>query len=442
MSVESPIATSAAPKAATASERSPADRTLQELSALDKRMVTAVKGVKVLSVVSWPMKVQEKFLAEWHKGNAKLPEVTYPRVDYRGTRDEIESIQMVAKLFGDHPVADYIWRTAESCAIATRMLEAMGTPAMTEHSVRIFGRPGDMLPGAEVSNIDAARHFIFLADELSRELATVESDYCLSAEILQTELQAQIDAMFTHHKVSVEIDPNLTAKAAAGPTRIRLRSATAFSEYDRHQLLEHEAFVHSLTALNGRDQPNLTSLALNNPRITATQEGLATFAELITGSIDIGRMKRISMRIVAVDMALKGADFLDVFRFFLESGQTEADSFSSASRVFRGAPVTGGAAFTKDTVYLHGLLSVHTFFRWALKHQKLKLCRALFAGKMTLHDTLSLEPFFDSGWIVPATYLPHWVQRANGLAGMLAFSLFVNRIRLDRVQAEDLVLGI
>src|SRR6185369_5935569 len=197
-----------------------------------------------------------------------------------------------------------------------------------------------------------------------------------------------------------------------------------------------------LTGINGREQPNLTSLALNTPRVTATQEGLATFAEQITGTIDIGRMKRISMRIIAIDMALKGADFIDVFRYFLESGQTEADSFSSASRIFRGAPVTGGAAFTKDTVYLHGLLSVHTFFRWALKNQKLKLCRFLFAGKMALHDVLALEPYFDSGYIAPPLYLPPWVQRANGMAGMLAFSLFANRIRLDRVEAEDLVLGV
>ena len=53
-----------------------------------------------------------------------------------------------------------------------------------------------------------------------------------------------------------------------------------------------------------------------------------------------------------------------VYRFFLEAGQSDTDSFSSTQRVFRGVPVTGGAAFTKDTVYLHGLLSVHTFFRW------------------------------------------------------------------------------
>lgn len=415
---------------------------LQELAALDRRLVLAAKPIRLLSAVSWPARIQTEFLDRWRHGRVGLPHVEYPRVDHSGTRDEIEAVQEAAHVYGDHPVADYIWRTAESLDVATRLLDALGTAEVTEHSIRLFGKPGDLLPGSEVHNIDAARHFISLADELSQELAAQEADYCLSAEVLQQELQEQITRFFVHHKVRVEIDPNLMAKAAAGPTRIRLRSATAFSEYDRHQLLEHEAFVHSLTALNGREQDNLPTLGINAPRITATQEGLATFAELITGAIDIGRMKRISMRIIAIDMALKGADFIDVFKYFLDSGQTEADSFTSTQRVFRGVPLSGGAAFTKDTVYLHGLLSVHTFFRWALKNSRLKLIRYLFAGKLALHDVIALEPYFDSGWLKPPLYIPHWISRANGLAGMLAFSLFANRIRLDRVQADDLVLGL
>jgi hypothetical protein len=36
--------------------------------------------------------------------------------------------------------------------------------------------------------------------------------------------------------------------------------------------------------------------------------------------------------------------------------------------------------------------------------------------------------------------MPQWVARANGLAGMLAFSLFANRIRLDQVDSEQALL--
>ena len=413
---------------------------LARFAALDRRLVAAVKGVKLLASVSWPASVQSIFLEDWHAGRPKLPAVEYPRGDFTRARTELDEILLQAD--AGHPLGDYLRRTAQSWRIATDLLQAVGTPDVTRYSIELFGRPGDRLPGGSVSNLDAARHFIELADELSHEIVSSDADYCIPADVLRDELQAQISAFFTHDNVRVEVDPNLIAKAAAGTTRIRLRSATSFSEYDKHQLLEHEAFVHTLTALNGRAQPNLASLATNSPRITATQEGLATFAELMSGSIDIGRMKRISLRIVAIHKALHGADFIEVFKFFLDSGQTDADSFTSAMRVFRGAPVTGGAAFTKDTVYLHGLLSVHTFFRWALKNQKLRLCRNLFAGKMTLHDVITLDPYFTSGYIAAPVYLPPWVQRANGMAGTLAFSLFANRIRLDQVEAEDLILGI
>jgi uncharacterized protein (TIGR02421 family) len=414
--------------------------TLARFAELDRRLVAAVKGVKLLASVSWPASVQSIFLENWHAGRPQLPVVIYPRGDFTRARTELDEI--LRQVDGAHPLGDYLRRTAQSWRVATDLLQALGTPDVTRHSIELFGRPGDRLPGGSVSNLDAARHFIELADELGHEIVSSEADYCIPADVLRDELQAQISAFFTHDNVRVEVDPNLIAKAAAGTTRIRLRSMTSFSEYDKHQLLEHEAFVHTLTALNGRAQPNLASLATNSPRITATQEGLATFAELMSGSIDIGRMKRISLRIVAIDKALHGADFIEVFKFFLDAGQTDADSFTSAMRVFRGAPVSGGAAFTKDAVYLHGLLSVHTFFRWALKNQKLRLCRNLFAGKMTLHDVIALEPYFASGYIAAPVYLPPWVQRANGMAGTLAFSLFANRIRLDKVEAEDLILGI
>ena len=413
---------------------------LDVYSELDKRLVAATRGIRLLQAVSWPASVEMDFVAAWKAGTARLPHIEYPRTDFAETREALMGIVLAAE--PGHPLGDYIRRTALSWRVATELLDAIGTPAITEHSARLFGRPADLVPGAKLTNVDAARHFIALADEFMSRAGISEVPETIEADQLRIELQQQLDAFFGPAVVRVETDPELIAKAAAGATRIRLRSATSFTSYDRQQLVEHEAFVHSLTALNGREQPHLKSFARNSPRITATQEGLAVFAELMSGSIDIERMKRISLRIIGIDMALGGADFIEVFRFFLDAGQNETDSFASAQRVFRGAPLDGGSAFTKDTVYLHGLLSVHTFFRWAFKHKQVGLCRNLFAGKLTLHDVMTLRPYFDNGYIAPPRYLPPWMRHANGLAGMLAFSLFANQIRLDRVEAEDVVLGL
>ena len=409
-------------------------------AALDARMVRIARGIKLLTLVSWPAEIQQQFVDSHARGKTVAPQVNYPRHDFSEARRELDAI--IDEADPAHPLGHYLIDSARSWYIAAELLEALGTKEVSTHSIRLFGRPDEPLPGNGPTTREAARHFIDIANELDRELLAPAEQVTISATALQLQLQSDLDSFFDARVIDVVLDPQLIAKAAAGANRIRLRTGAAFSDYDRHQLLQHEAFVHSLTALNGREQPLLASLALASPRTTATQEGLATFAEQITGSIDIERMKRVSLRIEAVAMALEGADFVQVFRYFLDAGQGAVDSFSSAQRVFRGVPLDGGAAFTKDTVYLRGLIGVHTFFRWALRQRKLRLCRLLFAGKMTLDDVQRFEPLFEAGVIVAPKWLPQWVSRANGLAGMLAFSLFANRIRLDQVDTDRPVFDV
>ncbi len=394
-------------------------------------MVKAARGIRVLTLASWPASVQRDFLAGLARGDARLPRIDYPRHDFGESRRELQAIVDAAD--PAHPLGRYLVESARQWDIAARMLEALGTHRAGALSVSLYGHPGDPLPGGGPGTREAARHFIDIANELDRELLAPEEQVEISATALQLQLQNALDGFFGGRVIEVELDPDMIAKAAAGAYRIRLRNGAAYTDYDRRQLLHHEALVHSLTAINGRGQVRLPSLAMSSPRITATQEGLAVLAEQITGSIDIERMKRISLRTEAIAMAMDGADFLEVFAYFGDAGQGPDESFSSAQRVFRGVPVTGGAAFAKDTVYLRGLVEVHTFFRHALREGRLHQCRRLFAGKMTLDDVQAFDPLFDAGVLLPPRWLPEWVARANGLAGVLAFSLFANRIRLDRL---------
>ncbi|HET6911974.1 MAG TPA: flavohemoglobin expression-modulating QEGLA motif protein [Rhodanobacteraceae bacterium] len=409
---------------------------LARFAALDDRLLEAVRGIRVLSAVSWPASKERKFVDALAHGRRVMPKIEYARRDLSAQRAELDAIAREADVA--HPLGDYLKRSACSWSVAAQMLESLGTPQVTAHSIALYGKPDGALPGGSQSNLDAARYFLSIAEKLGDGLAAdTDDDEVIPAHELREEVQREVDGFFGAGVVKVELDDDLTAKAAAGATRIRLRSSTAFSAYDRCQLLAHEAFVHTLTALNGRAQPVLKSLSRTSPRATATQEGLAVFAELMSGSIDIARLKRISLRILAIERALKGADFIEVFGFFREHGQNERDSFTSAQRVFRGVPLSGGAAFTKDNVYLAGLLTVHTFFRWAFKRRRLDLLHNLFAGKFALEDVIGLAPCFAEGSIIPPKYLPPWVQSAHGLAGKLAFSLFANRIRMGRIGDWD-----
>jgi len=409
---------------------------LAHFTALDQRLLEAVRSIRVLSAVSWPASKERRFLDALASGREAIPKIEYARRDFSVQRAELEAIS--TQCDDSHPLGAYLQRSARSWSIAAQMLEVLGTPQVTAHSIELYGKPDDALPGGGQSNLDAARYFLSIAEKLGDGLvADTDDDEVIPAQDLREEVQRKVDAFFGAGVVKVELDDDLTAKAAAGATRIRLRSSTSFSAYDRSQLLAHEAFVHTLTALNGRAQPVLKSLSRTSPRATATQEGLAVFAELMSGSIDIARLKRISLRILAIEKALHGANFIEVFRFFRVHGQNEGDSFTSAQRVFRGVPLSGGAAFTKDNVYLAGLLTVHTFFRWAFKRRRLDLLHNLFAGKFALEDVIGLAPCFAEGSLSQPKYLPPWVQSAHGLAGKLAFSLFANRIRMGRIGEWD-----
>ena len=402
---------------------------LARLQELDRRLVAASKEIKILGRLSWPAETQRTFLEAWGRGEKRLPEPEYSGPSLEPAIEELDAI--ATQLEGADPLHRYLADTANSYLSAARLIMAAGTPAMFEHSKAMYGLPRSSLSGGQLDNLEAARHFLDVARAYDAQQVSEEAEYCLAAELVKEDMERRLAEVFEPGTIAVVVDSHLASKAAAGATRVRLRSGTCFSEYDLDQLLNHEVFVHSLTALNGRRQTNFRSLGLGAPRTTGPQEGLATFSELITGSIDMARTERIALRVIAVDMAVEGADFIEVFQFFLEAGQPEIESFNSAMRVFRGAPLTGGQAFTKDVVYLHGLMEVHTFFRWALRHENLSLTRLFFAGRMTIDDVVELEPYFENGTLDAPHYLPPWMTRTNGLAAYLAFSVFANTIHID-----------
>jgi hypothetical protein len=57
-------------------------------------------------------------------------------------------------------------------------------------------------------------------------------------------------------------------------------------------------------------------------------------------------MRRLADRVLAIQMVIDGADFIDLFRWFRDRTPGDEQAFESARRTFRGAPLTGGAPFT------------------------------------------------------------------------------------------------
>lgn len=403
---------------------------LQHLRDCDQQLATIGRRIRVLKVIGWPPALEDRFLDAWRAGRPELPR---PATHAQPLEAESEALEaLMGVLDRGDPLGDWLYKNAWSYCIAARMLAHVGDPEFTECSTLLYGRPDHRYRSQEMTNLDGAMEMLSVTDRFidPRRLAPIPYD--IPAPVFAQRLRERIDGVFHDAGVDVVLDPELSSKAAAASKRIVLRSTAMFSERDLDQLAEHEAFIHTLTALNGRNQPYFKSLGLGAPRTTRTQEGLATFAEIITGAIDIARLRRLALRVVMLKRALDGADFIEVFRGFLEGGQSEVESFRSAARIFRGGDVRGRVCFTKDACYLEGVMLVHVFVRKVLQEgRNAVLFPLLFAGRVTTGDVLNLAPFLENGLIAPPKYVPPWTRDPHKVLAIMAFSTATQRLRLD-----------
>ena len=413
------------------------DPAIATLIECDRALVSIGRRIKVLKAIDWPLALEERFLGSWRRGQPAFPDPpTQPRV----LTDDMAALQaLMARIDRGHPVGNWLFKSAWSYYVATRMLAGIGTPEFTRCSTLLYGRPDTRYRSQDVTNVEGAQEMLAITDEMIGHHLLPPVPFDIPAEDFARMLRERIGPIFRHDDVQVVLDPALPSKATASSKRITLRATALFSERDLEQLTEHEAFVHTLTALNGRHQPHLHVLGLGTPRTTRTQEGLATFSEIITGAIDISRLRRIALRVVMVKRALDGADFIEVFRGFLDAGQSEVESYRSAARVFRGGDVRGGVCFTKDGAYLEGVMLIHVFIRKVLQEGRGDLLPMLFAGRLTTADVITLAPFRDSGLIAPATYVPPWARDPQRVLSIMAFSAAAQRLRLDQVDLQRFV---
>jgi uncharacterized protein (TIGR02421 family) len=413
------------------------DRHLREMLALDSELAEVARPIRILERLAWPPGTEERFLEAWRAGRPALPAVRHAAPP-SGPAEPLASIQ--SRCDRGHPLGELLFRTAGSYRTALAMLEGSGTPEFTRNSIALYGRPDDPYQTQDWTGVDAAEFFLSTTDDLLGHYVIPPAVPTIPSGEFAARLRRAVDEFFTEDEVAVVLDPRLTSKAIAGSKRIRVRDGALFSELDFGQLLNHEAFIHTATMLNGKRQPSVRCLALGAPRTTRAQEGLAVLAELMTLSIDIVRLRRIALRVRAVKAALSGADFLEVFRAFLEAGQSEEESYKSAQRIFRGGDVRGRVAFTKDCVYLKGLLEVHAFLRVAIRENRPELVRALFAGRLTLGDAVTLSPLFEAGVLSAPVYVPAWARDLRTLASVLAYSAFMTRVELRNLTPERFVL--
>jgi uncharacterized protein (TIGR02421 family) len=389
-----------------------------------RQLREAESSVRVLRGIAWSRSVREEFFA---RGAVELPRVTYPSYDAAPAHAAVDAA--VAQVHGDSAIARWLRRSAQAIRDSASLLAATATPAFATHGERLFGLPTSSQGGTTA--LALAENVVRIHADHSRVDLGAAPAACLLAEGLAEDIRRACAKLFGADAPEVLVVEELSANALAGPRRIQIRRDACFTDRDARQLIEHEAYVHVCTSLNGRRQTQLPLLAAAHAGTTRTQEGLAVFAEFITGSLELDRLRRLALRVLAIQMALEGADFLQVYRFFLERGIEPVQAYESSRRVFRGGVLTGGAPFTKDLVYLDGFLRVTNCLRAVFAEGRADCLPLLFCGKLDLDDLPAMAQLVQRGLCRLPTFLPPWAADRRFLVTYLAYSQFLGTVNLD-----------
>jgi uncharacterized protein (TIGR02421 family) len=387
---------------------------------------------KILATLSWPESITETFL----RNNANvLPEPVY-QVDHQGLQDALESLHTLkGKIDGNHPVLEWLRRTYDSFESGIRLLQAVETPGFFKISSELYGSSSSPVGRGKTTMLDLATGVS--GRMVACSLQNLEERVAFrSAQEFAVELEKRLAARQPRLPVRVEVTPQISAKIAASASRIRIRENAEFSLIELDALWNHELESHCLTGQNGMAQKNVPFLAGGGPRTTRTQEGLAVFYEIFGHSMSQMRFIRLCNRIEAVHKVEQGADFMELYRWFLPRSESPHEAFYDTQRIFRGAPLTGRYPFTKDAVYLAGLLEVYQFLQSSVRVQDRILVESLVAGRIALEDVGVIAWLRLHGIIDPPAYIPGWLSNWDALLSFFSFfSVVLNSVDMSSFES-------
>jgi uncharacterized protein (TIGR02421 family) len=409
---------------------------------LSDAIVVAQKPIHILDALKWDAGIKENFFKNKCK---KLPAVTseyYQEKNplqfdpYKKIEEFREIERNIRRRLGQYSgVGSIMLRMCHEYSRVIGMLLARGTPRFTEISQDLYGSSEDAFHVGAPTLKDLAT---LVNDTLANIKDQVKSDIdkkLFTSEEAVALLSQRLAGYFTDDNIRVELSDGILADASAGAERIKIHAGLKFSEREIRSFEVHEGWVHLGTTLNGLSQPICTFLSKGPPSSTITQEGLAIITEVFTFTSYPGRLKRLTNRIITVNMAEEGANFLDVFNFYRESGLDENESYHASSRVFRGSIPIGGP-FTKDLCYSKGFILIYNYIRLAVQRGLVGNIPLLFLGKTTLEEIHILRDLVEEGIVVAPKYMPPQFRDLAALSAWMCYSLFLNRLDLKQLATD------
>ena len=316
----------------------------KDLLKVDKRLFHVARTFEILNYVN-PVNIDQArkdFFKSKYKRN---PVFKYKQLSLNPFEFKRELYNIPVEDIHDISIRLLYQDVIDSYADKVDIISSIGTGRFLYNSLRYFGEPG-------VDDIDNAR-YIMHCSATADEPEILNLDSNAVAGYFSQEIQKY------GFECKLEITRNIIAKVLILNTRktIRIRKDAMFSDKTLHALTEHEVGVHMLTTINSRLHP-LNIFRLGTPVNTHTQEGLAILSEYLSGNMSVKRLQILALRVLVIEMMLRGYDFSQTFHAIMDVGDlNETQAFYITARIFRG----GG--FTKDYLYLTGFRDVLKYYK-------------------------------------------------------------------------------
>lgn len=419
----------------------PEQKAVYELS---QKLINIQRPIRILDSIKWGPEIRENFLQNNCKKlptvdrnyyqNKALPYNPEEKIQEFYALD-LEIQKRLGKLSG---IGKILQRMCGEYRAVVRMIQARGTPEFGTISQSLYGGSDDAFYVGGPSIKDLPNLLADTLPLLAEKTKTATDELKYSSDEAAAILQERLSQYFydPQDKISVGVSDSVIADAAAGAETIKLNSSARFSDRSLRLLEVHEGWVHLGTTINGLNQPICTFLSKGPPSSTLTQEGLAIIMEIFTFSSTPARLQRLVHRVRAINMVENGADFLEVFNYFMSHGHTEFASYDHSMRVFRGSLPQNAPPFTKDLTYSKGFFLIYNYIRLAVRHGVLEQIPLLFLGKATLEDLPLFADLLAEGWLTKPKYIPTPFSDLASLSSWMCYSLFLNKFDLHQFEVD------
>jgi len=358
----------------------------KDLLTLDATLHRILKGFELLAAVN-PTNVAVEKKLFFKNRDSELPKFRYNPIKINAYELKQELFSLPVNRIQDVSIRYLYESVITSYFDKIDMIGSLGTRKFMYNSLRYFGRPS----AKDLKNAHYLLHLPTVPGE-------AQTGPALSVDDAVTVFKKALDDYGIIAKIEVSNKVISQVMVLNSKRKIVFNKDAVFRKRELTALIEHEIGVHICTTMNSNLQ-KLKVFNLGLPINTMTQEGLAILAEYLSGYLTIGRLKRLALRVIAVDAMCSGASFIECFQLLCNTYRIDQElAFSITTRVYRG----GG--FTKDYLYLSGFVKVFKYW------QNQNDLSPLFVGKTSLEFYPIIEELIGREMVSKPTYIARSFQ--------------------------------